>query len=239
MSIKAWIDLGVKMEIINFFIEFILHLDQYLNEIIQAYGTWTYAILFLIVFIETGLVIMPFLPGDSLLFAAGTFAALGALDVWLLWLIIFVAAVLGDTINYWIGNKIGPRAFDQDLPFLKRDYLEKTQAFYEKHGGKTIILARFVPIVRTFAPFVAGVGTMNYRRFFTFNVLGAFLWATIFVFLGYFFGNIPFVKQNFELAILAIVLISVVPMVIEYVRGRARTSPHTAETLESQPIKAD
>jgi membrane protein YqaA with SNARE-associated domain len=122
------------MEIINFFIEFILHLDQYLNEIIQAYGTWTYAILFLIVFIETGLVIMPFLPGDSLLFAAGTFAALGALDVWLLRLIIFVAAVLGDTINYWIGNKIGPRAFDQDLPFLKRDYLEKTQAFYEKHG---------------------------------------------------------------------------------------------------------
>jgi membrane-associated protein len=200
------------MEIINFFIEFILHLDQYLNEIIQAYGTWTYAILFLIVFIETGLVIMPFLPGDSLLFAAGTFAALG---------------------------KIGPRAFDQDLPFLKRDYLEKTQAFYEKHGGKTIILARFVPIVRTFAPFVAGVGTMNYRRFFTFNVFGAFLWATIFVFLGYFFGNIPFVKQNFELAILAIVLISGVPMVIEYVRGRARTSPHTAETLESQAIKAD
>ena len=227
------------MEIINFFVEFILHLDQYLNEMIQNYGVWTYAILFLIVFIETGLVIMPFLPGDSLLFAAGTFAALGSLDVWVLWLVIFVAAVLGDTVNYWIGSKIGPRAFDQDMRFLKREYLEKTQAFYEKHGGKTIILARFVPIVRTFAPFVAGVGTMNYRRFFTFNVVGAFLWTTIFVFLGYFFGNIPFVKQNFELAIFAIILISVVPMVIEYVRSRTRTSPHTAEKLESQPIKAD
>ena len=227
------------MEIINFFVEFILHLDQYLNQIIQTYGLWTYAILFLIVFVETGLVIMPFLPGDSLLFAAGTFAALGSLDVWVLWLVIFVAAVLGDTLNYWIGSKIGPRAFDQDMRFMKREYLEKTQEFYEKHGGKTIILARFVPIVRTFAPFVAGVGTMNYRRFFTFNVVGAFLWTTIFVFLGYFFGNIPFVKQNFELAILAIVLMSVVPMVIEYVRGRARTYPHTTETLESRPIEAD
>ena len=216
------------MEIINFLIEFILHLDQYLNQIIQTYGLWTYAILFLIVFVETGLVIMPFLPGDSLLFAAGTFAALGALDVWVLWLVIFVAAVLGDTVNYWIGSKIGPRAFEQDMRFMKREYLEKTQEFYEKHGGKTIILARFVPIVRTFAPFVAGVGTMNYRRCFTFNVVGAFLWTTIFVFLGYFFGNIPFVKENFELAIFGIVLISVVPMVIEYVRNRARKAPSTA-----------
>lgn len=220
------------MEIINFFVEFILHLDQYLNEMIQNYGVWTYAILFLIVFIETGFVVMPFLPGDSLLFAAGTFAALGSLDVWLLWLIIFVAAVLGDTVNYWIGNKIGPQAFDQDIRFMKREYLEKTQSFYEKHGGKTIILARFVPIVRTFAPFVAGVGSMNYRRFFTFNVVGAFLWATIFIFLGYFFGNIPFVKENFELAIFGIILISVVPMVIEYVRNRARKQTYPQSALK-------
>jgi len=218
------------MDIINFFVDFILHLDQYLNEIIQNYGVWTYAILFLIIFIETGFVIMPFLPGDSLLFAAGTFAALGSLNVWLLWVVVFVAAVLGDTVNYWIGKKIGPRAFNQDMRFLKREYLEKTQQFYDKHGGKTIILARFVPIVRTFAPFVAGVGTMNYGRFFTFNVVGAFLWTTLFIFLGYFFGNIPFVKENFELAIFGIIFISVVPMAIEYVRNRARkqTSPQSA-----------
>jgi membrane-associated protein len=210
------------MEIINFFIDFILHLDQHLNDIIQNYGLWTYLILFVIIFLETGFVIMPFLPGDSLLFAAGTFSAIGSLNVWLLWLIVFIAAVLGDTVNYWVGNKVGPRVFDQDIRFLKREYLEKTQHFYEKHGGKTIILARFVPIVRTFAPFVAGVGTMNYGRFFTYNILGAFLWATIFIFLGYFFGNIPFIQSNFELTIFAIILISIVPMVIEYVRSKAR-----------------
>jgi len=213
------------MDIINLIIEFILHLDQYLSEIIQTYGVWTYLILFLIIFMETGFVVMPFLPGDSLLFAAGAFAALGSLNVWLLWAIVFVAAILGDTVNYWIGNKIGPRAFDQDIRFFKREYLEKTQQFYEKHGGTTIILARFVPIVRTFAPFVAGVGSMNYGRFITYNVVGAFLWTSIFIFLGYFFGNIPFVKNNFELAIFGIILISVVPMVIEYVRNRARKQP--------------
>ncbi|HUV91904.1 MAG TPA: DedA family protein [Anaerolineales bacterium] len=218
------------MDIISYFINFILHLDQYLNGIIQNYGVWTYAILFLIIFIETGLVIMPFLPGDSLLFAAGAFAALGSLNIWILWVIVFIAAALGDSVNYWIGNKMGPRAFEQDNRFLKREYLEKTQLFYEKHGGKTIILARFVPIVRTFAPFVAGVGSMNYGRFFAFNVTGALLWTTLFIFLGYFFGNIPFVKENFELAIFGIILISVVPMVIEFIRNRARkqTSPHTA-----------
>jgi membrane-associated protein len=217
------------MDIINFFIDFILHLDQYLSDMIQNYGAWTYAILFLIIFLETGFVIMPFLPGDSLLFAAGAFSALGSLNIWLLWIIVFVAAVLGDTVNYWIGNKIGPRAFDQDIRFLKREYLEKAQQFYETHGGKTIILARFVPIVRTFAPFVAGVGTMNYGRFITYNIVGAFLWTSIFIFLGYFFGNIPFVQNNFELAILGIILISIVPMVIEYTRNQVRnqTSPVT------------
>ena len=208
------------MELISQIIDFFLHLDKYLAEIISNYGTWTYLILFLIIFMETGLVVTPFLPGDSLLFAAGTFASLGALNVWVLFILLSIAAVLGDTVNYWIGNKIGPRAFEQDIRFLKREYLERTERFYDKHGGKTIILARFVPIVRTFAPFVAGVGTMQYRRFFTYNVVGAFLWTGIFIWLGYFFGNIPFVQENFELVIVVIILVSVVPMVIEYVRSK-------------------
>jgi membrane-associated protein len=225
---------GKPVDIINSAIDFVLHLDQYLNEIIQSYGAWTYALLFLIIFMETGFVVTPFLPGDSLLFAAGTIAALGSLNVWLLFGLLFFAAVLGDTVNYWIGNKVGPRAFEMDIRFMKREYLERTQHFYEKHGGKTIILARFVPIVRTFAPFVAGVGTMNYGRFLSFNIIGAFLWTSIFIFLGYFFGNIPFVKQNFELVIIGIVLVSVVPMVIEYVRGRARKAEFTSATLSQQ-----
>ncbi len=210
------------MEIIQTLIDFILHIDQHLNDIIQVYGVWTYVLLFMIIFMETGLVITPFLPGDSLLFAAGTFAGIGSLNVWILWIVCFVAAVLGDTVNYWIGNKIGPRAFEQDIRFLKREYLERTERFYEKHGGKTIILARFVPIVRTFAPFVAGVGTMQYGRFLTYNVVGGFIWTGIFIWLGYFFGNIPFVQKNFELVIVAIILVSVVPMAIEYVRSRTR-----------------
>ncbi len=218
------------MGIFEFFIDFILHLDTHLNEIIQNFGVWTYALLFAIIFAETGLVITPFLPGDSLLFAAGTFAALGSLNVIILWLVVFIAAVLGDTINYWIGSFIGPKVFEQDYRFLKREYLERTQAFYEKHGGKTIILARFVPIVRTFAPFVAGVGTMNYSRFLTFNVVGAFIWTALFVFLGYFFGNIPIIQENFELAIIGIILISVVPMVVEWLRNR------NGETVERETI---
>jgi membrane-associated protein len=216
------------VEFLNSLLDIFLHIDQYLNQIIQDYGFWTYALLFFIIFMETGFVITPFLPGDSLLFAAGTFAAIGSLNVWLLWAVCFVAAVLGDTVNYWIGNAVGPRAFETNIRFLKREYLDKTQRFYDKHGGKTIVLARFVPIVRTFAPFVAGVGTMDYRRFITYNVVGAFLWTGIFIWLGYFFGNIPFVQDNFELVIILIVLISVVPMVIEYVRGRANKEEFTS-----------
>ncbi|HEY3013237.1 MAG TPA: DedA family protein [Gemmatimonadales bacterium] len=200
--------------------DFFLHLDQHLSQVISEYGTWTHLILFLIVFCETGLVVTPFLPGDSLLFAAGTFSALGALDLWLVVLLLIAAAVLGDTVNYWVGAYIGPRAFSGNTRLLRRDYLDRTHAFYEKHGGKTIILARFVPIIRTFAPFVAGVGAMSYPRFITYNVVGAVLWVGLFVLGGYFFGNIPTVRENFTLVILAIIAISVLPIVVEAVRAR-------------------
>jgi len=209
------------LEIISDIISFFLHLDTHLDQIIRDYGVWTYGILFLIIFMETGFVVTPFLPGDSLLFMAGTFAALGSLNVALLFILLFGAAILGDTINYWIGHAIGPRVFERDYRFLKREYLERTQRFYEKHGGKTIVMARFVPIVRTFAPFVAGVGTMNYSRFITYNVFGGFIWTALFIFLGYFFGNIPFIRRNFELVIVAIILISVLPMAVEYLRSRS------------------
>ena len=215
------------MHILTFIIDLFLHLDEHLSEVIRNYGTLTYAFLFVVIFIETGLVVTPFLPGDSLLFAAGTFAALGDLNIVFVMLLLFVAAVLGDTANYWIGHKLGLRVFDTQnrllKKVLKREYLEKTEAFYAKHGGKTIVLARFVPIVRTFAPFVAGVGTMSYSHFITYNVIGGFLWTFGFSLLGYFFGNIPFVKANFEYVILGIIFISVLPMVIEYLRGRNHT----------------
>ncbi len=208
------------MEVIKFLIDFVLHLDVYLSEIIRDYGSWTYAILFLVIFMETGFVVTPFLPGDSLLFAAGTFAALGALNPIYLFLLLVVAAILGDTINYSIGAYIGPRAFSGDIKFLKKEHLDKTQAFYEKHGGKMIILARFIPIIRTFAPFVAGIGTMRYRNFILFNVVGGIAWVAIFISLGYFFGNIPFVQKNFELVILAIITISFLPPIWEVIKAR-------------------
>jgi membrane-associated protein len=206
-------------------VDFVLHIDRYLGIFIQQYGTLTYVILFVVIFCETGLVVTPFLPGDSLLFAAGALAAIdssGTLNVFFLFAILAAAAVLGDTVNYLIGAKFGVKLFDYNIPFLKKEYLDRTYEFYEKYGGKTIILARFVPIVRTFAPFVAGVGRMNYSRFITFNLVGGVGWVAIFVFLGYLFGNVPFVKDNFEIVTLAIVLISVLPMVFEYVRSRRR-----------------
>ena len=212
------------MDFLKSIVDLFLHLDEYLSVAIQNYGIWTYALLFVVIFIETGLVVTPFLPGDSLLFAAGTFAALGSLNIYLLWGLLVVAAVLGDTVNYWIGHKLGLAIFDTQnrllKKVLKKEYLEKTEAFYAKHGGKTIVLARFVPIVRTFAPFVAGVGTMEYGRFISYNVVGGFLWVTLFLFMGNFFGNIPFVKANFEFVIIAIILISVVPMFVEYFKAR-------------------
>ncbi len=211
------------MQIISELVDFILHLDVHLNAIIQNFGIWTYLILFLIIFLETGVVITPFLPGDSLLFAAGSFAALGSLNVWVLFIILTLAAILGDTLNYWIGHYIGPRAFSGNVRFLKKEYMDRTHGFYEKHGGKTIILARFIPIIRTFAPFVAGIGAMDYPRFFLFNVTGAVLWVSLFTFGGYFFGNLPFVQDNFTFVILVIIVISVLPGVFEFLRDKYKT----------------
>jgi membrane-associated protein len=210
------------MDLIRTAIDFFLHLDKHLAEIIANYGIWTNLILFLIVFAETGLVVTPFLPGDSLLFAAGTFAALGSLDPVLLILLLSAAAILGDTVNYWIGAYIGPRAFSGELRWLRKEHLDRTHAFYEKHGGKTIILARFIPIIRTFAPFVAGVGTMTYSRFLVYNVVGGVVWVTLFVLAGYYFGNLPAVRQNFTYVILAIIVLSVMPIVLEFVKSRRR-----------------
>ena len=198
------------------FIDIILHLDKYLSVIIQQYGIFTYVILFLIIFAETGLVVTPFLPGDSLLFAAGTFAAIGSLNVLLLFLILAVAAILGDTINYSIGKILGSKAFKKYPKIFKKEYLDKTQKFYEKYGSKTIVLARFVPVVRTFAPFVAGAAKMSYLKFLIYNILGGILWVALFVFGGYFFGNMPIIKNNFSIVILIIIILSFVPMVWEY-----------------------
>lgn len=202
-------------------IDFILHLDKYINILIQDFGVWTYLILFLIIFCETGLVVTPFLPGDSLLFAAGAFAARGSLDLFWLFVILSLAAVIGDTVNYWIGHFVGPKVFQKEnVRFLKKEYLDRTHQFYEKYGGETIIIARFIPIIRTFAPFVAGIGKMTYWKFISYNIIGGIGWVAIFLFGGYFFGNIPFVKKHFTIIIFAIIIISVIPGVIEFLRMR-------------------
>jgi membrane-associated protein len=219
------------MELIRFGIDFILHLDEYLNVLIANYGSWTYGILFLIIFMETGLVVTPFLPGDSLLFAAGSFAALGSLNPVILFILLSAAAIIGDTVNYSVGAFVGPRAFSGDIKFLKQEHLDKTQAFYDKHGGKTIILARFVPIIRTFAPFVAGVGTMTYSHFIIYNVVGALLWVSIFIFGGFFFGNLPVVRHNFELVIFGIIAVSLLPPVFEYLKARRESRRQGSETV--------
>ncbi|MCX8028010.1 MAG: DedA family protein [Thermodesulfovibrionales bacterium] len=209
------------MELILELIDIFVHLDKYLSIIIERYGTLTYAILFIIVFLETGVVVTPFLPGDSLLFAAGTFASLGALDLKILYLILSISAILGDTVNYWIGWYVGPKIFHkEDVRFLNKKHLQKTHDFYEKYGGKTIIIARFVPIIRTFAPFVAGIGAMTYPKFIAYNIIGALLWVGVCVTAGYLFGNIPIVKNNFSIVILAIIFISILPGIIEFIRHR-------------------
>ena len=209
------------MEFFSFIIDFILHIDQHLTELAAQYGVWIYAILFLIIFCETGLVVTPFLPGDSLLFAAGGIAALGEMNIHLMVALLLAAAILGDAVNFAIGKYFGARLFaNPDSKIFRRAYLDKTHAFYEKHGGKTIIIARFVPIVRTFAPFVAGMGNMHYGRFIRYNIIGAILWVVLFSYAGYFFANIPLVKNNLALVLAAIIVISVLPGVIEVVRAR-------------------
>jgi len=220
------------MEFIKQVIDIVLHLDVHLGQLIQHYHTWIYAILFTIIFCETGLVVTPFLPGDSLLFAAGAFAATGSLKLAWLLLLLGAAAVLGDTVNYWIGYYIGPRVFHKEKTRLfKKEYLNKTHAFYEKYGGITIIIARFVPIIRTFAPFVAGIGRMTYWRFISFNVVGGLAWVALFVLAGYFFGNIPFVRKNFSLVIMAIIFVSLLPGIVEYIRHKRKKKPPEAKTV--------
>ena len=209
------------MEFIQLVIDFILHIDRHLAELTAAYGPWIYAILFLIIFCETGLVVTPFLPGDSLLFVAGTIATQDAMNVHLMVVLLIIAAILGDAVNYSIGRFFGARLFaNPDSKIFRRRYLDVTEAFYAKHGGKTIILARFVPIVRTFAPFVAGMGHMPYRRFAAYNVIGAVLWVTLFSYAGYFFGNLPVVQSNLHYLIVAIIFVSILPGVIEIIRHR-------------------
>lgn len=214
------------MEFILQIVDFIVHIDTHLDAIIRDYGTWTYAILFLIIFAETGLVVTPFLPGDSLLFAAGAFAARGSLNPLILFGLLAVAAVVGDAVNYSVGRYLAPRA-ERGFRFIRKEHLVRTHAFYEKHGGKTIIIARFMPIIRTFAPFVAGVGAMEYRRFALFNITGAVIWIALFVFAGYFFGNIPAVEHNFTLVIMGIIFVSILPGIVEFIRHRRARRPVT------------
>jgi len=208
------------VEIFQQLFDFIIHVDEYLAEIIARYGVWTLAILFAVIFMETGFVVTPFLPGDSLIFAAGTFAARGALNPWALFVCLSIAAILGDTVNYWIGHRVGAKAYTGEVRWIKKEHMERTHGFFEKHGGRTIFLARFVPIVRTFTPFVAGVSRMPYGFFIRWNVIGAIAWVGIFTVLGYFFGNIPFVQEHFELVIIAIVVISFIPAVLEALKSR-------------------
>jgi membrane-associated protein len=217
-------------------IDIALHLDRYLSAIIQQYGAWTYGILFFVVFVETGFVVMPFLPGDSLLFAAGTFAALKALNIYLLLGLLAAAAIIGDTVNYWVGHYLGPKVFHNEKSrIFKKEYLDRTHAFFEKYGGKTIIIARFVPIVRSFAPLVAGIGRMSYGKFIAYNVVGGVGWVLLLTGAGYFFGNIPVVRKNFSIVILAIIVISTIPAVTETLRHRAKKAPDPA----GPPLSAD
>jgi membrane-associated protein len=216
-------------EAIKFIIDIFLHLDKNLAVVIANYGTLTYGLLFLIIFMETGFVVTPFLPGDSLLFVSGALAAVNTLQIWLVYILFLVAAVLGDTVNYWIGHYIGPKVFEKEHKLIKREYLLRTQEFFDKHGGSAIVLARFVPIIRTFAPFVAGVAKMSYGHFISYNIIGGFLWVSLFTWAGYFFGNLPFVKANFHYVVIVIILLSLVPIVYEALsmkRGKKVASGH-------------
>ena len=209
-------------EFLTSFMDVILHLDKYLTVIVDQYGLWIYALLFLIIFCETGFVFAPFLPGDSLLFAVGALASLRSMNIFMLYGLLVLAAVLGDTVNYWIGMYVGPKIFERNIPFLKKEYLIRTEQFYEVHGNKTIMLARFIPVIRTFAPFVAGIGKMKYPRFLFYNIIGGFAWITFFLWGGFYFGNIQFIQENFSLVILIIIVLSFIPMVLEFMKHRKR-----------------
>jgi len=223
------------MDFIKLIIDFVLHIDVHLGEIINTFGLWTYAILFVIIFIETGLVVTPFLPGDSLLFAAGALtSSLHVMDIKLLYLLMVIAAIAGDTANYWIGRFFGPKVFAR---FIKQKYLDQTHAFYEKHGGKTIFLARFVPIIRTFAPFVAGVGKMSYGHFISYNIIGGIVWPAIMLFGGYFFGRIEFVQKNFSLVAIGIIIVSFIPVFVEWIKGVRESRKEKKELKAEVPEK--
>jgi membrane-associated protein len=215
-------------------VDFIVHIDVHLGEIITNYGTWTYGVLFAIVFAETGFVITPFLPGDSLIFAASAFAAKGWLNPWLIFIVIATAGIIGDAVNYSIGHYIGPRVFTEDVRFLKREYLDKAHDFFEKHGGKAVILARFMPIVRTFVPFVAGAGAMTYSKFALYNIIGAISWVGAFTMLGYFFGTIPAVEENFTIVVFAIIIISVLPPIFEVIKAKREAKEKVAAEEASE-----
>jgi membrane-associated protein len=223
------------MELVAKFVDLFIHLGERLHWVIQNYGVWTYLLLFLIIFCETGLVVTPFLPGDSLLFAIGTIAARGSLSAVWLFIVLCVAAVAGDTVNYWIGYFVGPKVFHKEnVRFLNKEYLDRTHRFYEKYGGKTIIIARFIPVIRTFAPFVAGIGKMTYRHFITYNISGGMAWIAAFVFGGFYFGNLLFVKKHFTLIIYLIIVISILPGVIEFLRQRHRPDRTFADTYRNR-----
>jgi membrane-associated protein len=207
-------------EIFRTLIDIFLHLDKNLAMVISQYGVATYGLLFLIIFMETGFVVTPFLPGDSLLFAAGALAVTTSLNIWIIYFLMLIAAILGDTVNYWIGHYIGPKVFERDSKFIKKSYLIKTQKFYDKYGGQAITIGRFVPIVRTFVPFVAGIAKMSYKHFIAYNILGGILWVSIFTWTGYFFGNLPFVKTNFHYVVIVIILLSVAPIIYEFLKSK-------------------
>jgi membrane-associated protein len=229
-----------RMEFFQSAIDYFLHLDKHLGDLVQEYGLWTYTILFLIIFCETGLVVTPFLPGDSLLFAAGAIAGTGALNVGALILLLILAAALGDSANYWIGSTVGTRMFKEDARILKLDYLRRTEVFFERYGGKTIVIARFVPIVRTYAPFVAGAARMRYTRFLTYNVVGAMAWIILFVLGGYLFGGISFVQDNFSLVIVVVILLSLLPPLIEFLKTRKqRRRMHKIERGDVEDVPMD
>jgi membrane-associated protein len=224
------------MSILGNLVSILLHLDKYLNVIIQNNGMWTYVIIFVIIFCETGLVVTPFLPGDSILFATGAIAAMGSLKVFTLFVVFYLAAVIGDTANYHIGKKIGAKILEkEDIKYINKEYLKKASAFYKKHGSMTILLGRFIPIIRTFVPFVAGIGEMNYTKFLTYNMLGGFAWVSFFLGTGYFFGNLPFIKHNFSYVVIAIVFISIIPGVVAFIKEKK--NPNNDEENDAASVE--